>query len=75
MDSIKVDAKGLDCPFPLVKFKKAYDQAEPGQMVEIVFTCAETTENLPVFCQNHGIEIVSFDREKGYWRITARKAE
>ncbi len=73
MENIKVDAKGMDCPFPLVKFKKAIDAAEPGQMVEIEFTCPDTTVSIPGFCQDRGIEIVEFERGDGMWTIVAHK--
>lgn len=35
---VKVDAKGLACPMPIVRTKKAVDQMESGQVLEIAAT-------------------------------------
>ena len=73
MDIIKVDAKGVDCPLPLVKFKKGVDKAQAGDLIEIEFTCPDTTVSVPGYCETHRLEVVSFEREKDKWVLTARK--
>ena len=55
---ITIDTKGLDCPVPLMK---------------IEFTCPEATVNLPNYCQEHGHDVVSFEKLKTGWKITVKK--
>ena len=73
MAVIKVDAKGVDCPIPLVKFKKGIDQAGPNDLVEIEFTCPDTTISIPGYCENHGLEVVSMERQPDKWVLTAKR--
>lgn len=74
MDTIKLDTKGLDCPLPLMELKNTLADAEKGQVIEVEFTCPEATANIPNYCQENGIEILSFDKNANKsWTITVRK--
>ncbi|VEG98938.1 SirA-like protein [Slackia heliotrinireducens] len=58
---------------PLMTLKKALAEAQDGQEIEVVFTCPEATVVLPEYCENNGIEIVGFDKEKKHWKFVVRK--
>lgn len=74
MEAIHVDTKGQDCPIPLMKLKEALAEASEGQEVEVEFTCPEATVNLPSYCEEAGVEVLSFDRDDaGFWSIKVRK--
>ncbi len=74
MDAIKLDTKGQDCPLPLITLKNALADAASGQEIEIEFTCPEATVNLPNYCQEAGVEILSFDKnDNKSWTIRVRK--
>ena len=73
MAVIKVDAKGVDCPIPWGKFKKGVDQAGADDLVEIEFTCPDTTISIPGYCENHGLEVVSMERQPDKWVLTAKR--
>ena len=74
MDTIKLDTKGLDCPIPLMELKNALEGAEAGQVIEVEFTCPEATANIPNYCEENNIEILSFDKNANKsWTITVRK--
>ena len=74
METIRLDTKGMDCPLPLVELKKALDGAEAGQEVEVEFTCPEATVNIPSYCQENDIEVLSFDKnENKSWTIVVKK--
>ncbi len=74
METIKIDVKGLDCPIPLIKAKKALQDAKKEQMIEIEFTCPEATRSLPAYAIQHGHEVILFERlETGSWKIIIKK--
>ncbi len=58
MDNIKpdrtVDAKGLECPMPLLKAKKEIDAMESGQVLEIIGTDEGSKIDLPGWCDRVG---------------------
>lgn len=36
--NVTLDCKGLSCPMPIVRTKKAMDQLEAGQVIEVLAT-------------------------------------
>ncbi|MBM6825039.1 sulfurtransferase TusA family protein [Veillonella magna] len=70
---VTIDTKGLDCPIPLMKMKEALEPLQAGDIVEVEFTCPEATVNLPNYCQEHGHDVVSFEKLKTGWKIVVRK--
>ncbi|WP_456079854.1 sulfurtransferase TusA family protein [Mogibacterium sp.] len=76
MNKIIKDVKGQDCPVPLITLKSALKKAEPGQVIEINFTCPEALNTLPEYCDEHDLEIISLDKQLDKsWRITIRSHE
>ena len=49
-----LDAKGLECPMPLLKAKKAIDALESGQILEIIGTDEGSKLDLPGWCERVG---------------------
>ena len=73
MEKIVRDVKGQDCPIPLITLKDALKDAEPGQVIDISFTCPEALNTLPDYCDEHELEILSPDRQADRsWKITIR---
>lgn len=63
--SIKVDARGLACPMPVIKVKKALEEIESG-VVEVTVTEEAPKENIIKFAKsvNCVAEILKDDAEK-----------
>lgn len=53
-----LDAKGLACPMPVVKTKKAMDQLESGQVLEIHATDKGAKSDLTAWAKSGGHEIL-----------------
>ena len=53
-----LDAKGLNCPLPILRAKKALNAMEDGQTLEIVGTGPGAVKDFEAFCRAHGIELV-----------------
>lgn len=45
-EKIKIDARGEQCPIPVVKAKKAMEQAHPGDMIEVYVDNEIAVQNL-----------------------------
>ncbi|WP_209124752.1 sulfurtransferase TusA family protein [Alkalihalobacillus sp. BA299] len=65
MKSDKIlDAKGLACPMPIVKTKKAMNEIESGQILEIHATDKGAKKDLAAWAKSGGHELLS-DTEEG----------
>ena len=77
MDAIKItrtiDAKGLDCPMPLLKAKKAIESLESGQILEILGTDAGSKIDLPGWCERVGHSYLGVKEEKNFYRFYIQK--
>ena len=59
MESNKVlDAKGLACPMPIVKTKKAMNELEAGQVLEIHATDKGAKNDLEAWAKSGGHELL-----------------
>jgi tRNA 2-thiouridine synthesizing protein A len=63
-----LDCKGLACPMPILKTRKALDQMEPGQILEILGDDPATENDLPAFARNVGHEYLGSKDEEGFTR-------
>jgi len=49
-----VDAKGLLCPLPILKAKKALSAMQPGDVLEVVTTDRHAARDFQAFCKQTG---------------------
>jgi tRNA 2-thiouridine synthesizing protein A len=68
-----VDAKGLSCPMPILKTKKAMDKLEPGQILELQATDGGTSNDLPAFARRGGHELLGEEQRDGYVAYFVKK--
>ncbi|MCW4012345.1 MAG: sulfurtransferase TusA family protein, partial [Candidatus Bathyarchaeota archaeon] len=55
---VEIDAKGLYCPMPIVKLKKATKTMTEGQVVKIVATDPGSKRDIPAWANKTGAEIL-----------------
>jgi tRNA 2-thiouridine synthesizing protein A len=53
-----LDAKGLNCPLPILKAKKALQTMPPGATLEILATDPGSVKDFQAFCRTTGHELV-----------------
>ncbi len=59
MDIAKeVDTRGMNCPLPILKAKKALAELEPGQLLRVVATDAGSLRDFQAFTRQTGHELV-----------------
>jgi len=74
MVNVTVDARGLACPMPIVKAKKAIDSLKSGEVLELLATDKGSTNDLKAWARNGGHELVQAVEEAGVYRFHIRKA-
>lgn len=55
---IEVDARGLNCPLPILKAKKALNSMQSGQTLRVVSTDAGSVRDFQAFAKQTGNELV-----------------
>jgi tRNA 2-thiouridine synthesizing protein A len=68
-----LDAKGLNCPLPILKAKKALKPVATGETLEILATDPGSVADFQAFCRATGNELVEHDEEGGVYRFILRK--
>ncbi|GIN87625.1 UPF0033 protein YrkI [Heyndrickxia sporothermodurans] len=75
MEVTKVlDAKGLACPMPIVKTKKAMNELESGQILEIHTTDKGALNDLPAWAKSGSHEVVKQEEENEILKFWIKKA-
>ena len=69
-----LDAKGLACPMPIVKTKKAIADLLPGQVIEIQATDKGSTADLKAWADRTGHQYLGTVEEDGELKHYVRKA-
>jgi tRNA 2-thiouridine synthesizing protein A len=69
-----LDAKGLNCPLPILKAKKALKSLDSGKTLEVLSTDPGSVADFAAFCRTTGNELVEQSEEDGVWTYLIRKA-
>ncbi|MYL36788.1 sulfurtransferase TusA family protein [Halobacillus litoralis] len=76
MNTEKVlDAKGLACPMPIVKTKKAMKDVEAGGILEIHATDKGAKSDLTAWAKSSGHELLKHEEEDGVFKFWIQKGE
>ncbi|WHY75135.1 sulfurtransferase TusA family protein [Neobacillus sp. WH10] len=74
MESTKLlDAKGLACPMPIVRTKKAIGELETGQVLEVHTTDKGSKNDLTAWANSGGHEILKGEEENGVFKFWIKK--
>ncbi|QQE75362.1 sulfurtransferase TusA family protein [Brevibacillus composti] len=68
-----VDAKGLSCPMPIVKAKKAIDAMESGQIMQVDSTDKGSVNDFQGWVRANSHELLKTEEADGVYRIFVRK--
>jgi tRNA 2-thiouridine synthesizing protein A len=69
-----LDAKGLNCPLPILKAKKAINEVAPGGTLEILATDPGAVADFQAFCRQTGHELVEHSVADGVYRFLIKRA-
>ncbi|GKU85129.1 MULTISPECIES: sulfurtransferase TusA family protein [Niallia] len=74
MDSNKVlDAKGLACPMPIVKTKKAMGDIDTGEVLEVHTTDKGALNDLTAWAKSGGHDLLKHENENGVLKFWIKK--
>jgi len=74
MEAIKVlDAKGLACPMPIVKTKKAISDINSGEILEVHATDKGAKNDLTAWAKSGGHELLKDTEEDGVLKFWIKK--
>ena len=54
----EIDTRGLNCPLPILKAKKALTDMQSGQLLKVVATDPGSTRDFQAFAKQTGNELV-----------------
>ena len=55
----KLDTRGMNCPLPILKTRKALNQINGGEILEITTTDPGSVKDMASFCEQTGNRLVA----------------
>ena len=68
-----LDARGLSCPLPILRTKKAIAGLQSGEVLEITATDPGSVKDLDSFCSQTGNQMLSSVQTNGEFQFRIRK--
>lgn len=68
-----LDAKGLACPMPIVRARKAIGEIETGEVLEIHTTDKGTVSDMVAWSKSGGHDLMEQKEEDGVYRFWIKK--
>jgi tRNA 2-thiouridine synthesizing protein A len=69
-----LDARGMNCPLPILRTKKALSGMGTGETLAITSTDPGSIKDMQAFCKQTGNELVSSNANQGEFVFLVRKA-
>lgn len=54
----EIDTRGLNCPLPILKAKKALSEMQSGQLLKVIATDAGSVRDFVAFAKQTGNELI-----------------
>lgn len=70
----ELDARGLNCPLPILKAKKALKDLAQGETLKIVATDPGSVSDFAAFCRSTGNELLEQSEDGGVYTYLIRKS-
>lgn len=69
----EVDARGLNCPLPILRTKKALNSMESGQVLRVLATDPGSVRDFQAFSRQTGNALIASSAEKDEFHFLLRK--
>ncbi len=69
-----LDARGLNCPLPILRTKKSLSGMHSGETLAITSTDPGSLKDMQAFCKQTGHELISSQSNQGEFVFLVRKA-
>ncbi len=71
---LELDARGLNCPLPILRAKKSIQQLNPGQVLRIIATDPGSVKDFEAFCRQTGNELLDSTQQGGEYQFHIRRS-
>ncbi|VBB68901.1 Molybdopterin biosynthesis protein MoeB [invertebrate metagenome] len=68
-----LDAKGLNCPMPILRAKKALKDVTVGAILEVHATDPGSIKDFEAFCRQTGHELMQSTEEGGIYKYQIKR--
>jgi tRNA 2-thiouridine synthesizing protein A len=69
----ELDTRGMNCPLPILKTKKALADMTTGQILKVISTDAGSVKDMQAFANQTGNPLMSSSEEKGEYIFMMQK--
>ena len=73
MATTTLDTKGMNCPLPILKTKKAIKAMNVGETLEVLSTDPGSVKDMEAFCKSTGNELLSSAEAAGVYTYEIKK--
>lgn len=73
MSNTVLDVKGLNCPLPILRAKKAIKDLADGAVLEVIATDPGSVKDFDAFCRQTGNTLVSTNEAAGVYTFEIKK--
>lgn len=70
----ELDVRGLNCPLPIIKARKAINQLKTGQILRVVATDPGSVRDFEAFANQTGNELLESIEGAGEYTFVLKKA-
>ncbi len=70
---VVIDTRGLICPMPVLKAKKALDVLEQGMVLNLISTDAASRSDIQMLVQRLGLELLETRERRGVMEFYIKK--
>ncbi len=70
-----LDVRGLSCPLPLMRTRKALQSLPPGEALEVQATDPMAATEIPAMCASNGYRVERLEEKDGVFLFTIRQSE
>jgi tRNA 2-thiouridine synthesizing protein A len=68
-----LDARGLNCPLPILRARQSIQKLNAGQVLHIVATDPGSVKDFEAFCKQTGNELLATNQQAGEYSFDIRK--
>ena len=69
-----LDTKGLNCPLPILKVRKAIEKMQAGEVLQVLATDPGAVADFEAFCRQTGNELVESSTDDGVYTFLIKRA-
>ena len=69
----ELDARGLNCPLPILKTKKSLADMNPGQVLKVVSTDCGSIKDMQAFAKQTGNQLLEQSESNGEYVFFMKK--